>query len=109
MKVRLLSPNCWGSPTLEYEHLYTRRSEQSLAARREYDCAERGIAGSVCATEATDPVKGLLRLWLMKWKDAPVPSGSPGRKIGRGGSWGERTARGKEVPVKCRYKIVVPT
>src|SRR5258706_626981 len=55
----------------------------------------RCIAGFVCATEATDPVKGLLRLWLMKWKDAPVPSSSRGRKIGRNGGWGERTLRGK--------------
>ena len=38
-----------------------------------------------------------------------MPSSSSARKIERGGSWGERTTRGKEVPLKCRYKIVVPT
>lgn len=36
-----------------------------------------------------------------------MPSSSRGRRIGRGGYWGERAR--EEVPVKCRCKIAVLT
>lgn len=65
--------------------------------------------GGLRATGFTDPVKGLLRLWSMKWKDAPVPSSSRGRGIGRSGGWGDRATRAKEVSVFVSFKIAVLT